>query len=1122
MVERIAEPMKNTHTDNFQTLKNELLNDIILWISVTTTLGVALSVSRILVIGWKPVMGLHIMVLVSIWSLWFGRRLISYCTRILGLLALLWIVSTGGFIQFGPIAQAGVLVVSFSFIAVLFLGNQLAWWLIAVNILSIIMIGIAASRHRLEFDLDYPIYAHHPITWLNTIWTYSSYSLIFALFGWNLLNWLLDRERVIRQEHDLKQYYLDNTQSVMVLLDNTGRITMINRKACELLGREESELLGRNWFEHALPQPSGMETSYPRFLAIMSAAEPVVAKDESPVACPDGTERLIAWENAYLADDHGQLKGVLSSGMDITERKKAEAELQQHRDHLEETVETRTLELQNANQKLSDTVFALESVGTAILWVEADTGQLLSVNQHASNLLGYTQDEMTELSVTDIDPSISRETYLKIAAEIRAKSFIRFDTVIMHKNGQLFSVELRVHYKASEAGLSARHIAFAVDISGRKLAEQALREAKEAAEAASEAKSLFLANMSHEIRTPVSAILGFTDLGLGAGPTERQRGYLTKIKTASSHLLSLVNNILDFSKIEADMLTLEELEFDLDRVLENLGLVMGDKAANRGLELVFDGDADLPRRLVGDPLRLSQILMNLVGNAIKFSEQGTIIVCLRVESWEGKSLMLRVAVSDEGCGLSPEQQAGLFTPFHQVDASTTRRYGGTGLGLVISKRLVELMEGHIWVDSELGQGTTFQFTIRLDVADLDSSANPALTHHAGRRLLVIDKNLATRRALEGQLRHLGLVAETYASWDAITKEHFTENDPYLCILIDEALPEFQNASPLREWAAKNGLPLIPLASHHRSDSMEGALFKPITMTRLEERIIDLIGSGISAGPDRAVTPALGDAALMAKSLGKIDILLVEDTEINREMMVELLQDLGLSVRWAVNGLEALREVEAKPPDAILMDCQMPVMDGYAATRKLRTQERFADLPIIALTANALSSDRDNCLAAGMNDYLSKPVDLTELIRLLVRHVKPQVSDQVQTITPKPSPPKPPIAELPGIDVRVGLARTNHNQALYFRLLRKFRDNYCHGFEANFQGALDNGDWQTAQRLAHSLKGTARTLGVELLGELAAQLEAAVKQAEPGAIPESLAILVTELQKVGVGLDGLGG
>ena len=1113
--------MKNTSTEDIDSLKNQLLDDIILWISVTTTVGVSVSLSRIFVIGWKPLMAIHLLVLISIWSLRLGRRRFSYRTRILGLLALLWIVPVAGLIQLGPLGLGGAFVVSFSFIAVLFLGDRLAWWLIAGNVFSLIMIGIAASLHWLEFDLDFQTYAHHPLVWLHTVWTFSAYAIVFALFGWRLVNWLLDRERIIRQERDLTQNYLDTVQSIMMSLDETGHITMINRKGCELLGRTEGELLGHNWFACGLPQPLGMETCYPHFLAIMKDAESAATTMESPVVCGDGTERLIAWENAYFTDDQGRLIGALSSGTDITERKQAEGELQQYREQLEETVDARTQELRNANQKLSDTLFALESVGTAIYWVEADTGRILSANQHAAQILGYTLTEMTSLTIPDIDLAVSHEAFARVADELSKKGFIRFDTQLSHKDGRQIPMEISVYYKAAEAGLPARHIAFGTDITERKLTEQVLREAKEAADVASEAKSLFLANMSHEIRTPVSAILGFTDLGLSSDPPERLRAYLTKTKAASSLLLSLVNNILDFSKIEAGMLILEKLAFDLDQLLDNLGLVMGDQAANRGLELVFDGDAALPRRLVGDPLRLSQILMNLVGNAIKFSAQGTVVVSYWGESWEGKSLMLRVAVRDEGSGLSPEQQAGLFAPFHQVDTSTTRRYGGTGLGLAISKRLVQMMEGHLWVDSELGQGSTFQFTVRLGVGEADSPAGAALPQLTGRQVLVIDDNSATRRALEGQLRRLGLVAEAYASWDSTTQEHRTENLPYLCLLVDAELPEFQAASPLREWAAKTGLPVIPLAAQHRNDGALGALFKPVTMTRLEARMLGLLGGKASAEPSRAVaTTAMRNVAAMAQSLGKADILLVEDTEINREMMVELLRNLGLSVRWAVNGLEALREAETKAPDAVLMDCQMPVMNGYEATRRLRAQQRFADLPIIALTANALSSDRDHCLAAGMNDYLSKPVDLAELIRMLVRHVKPQPSAPVATIKPQPITAGSFPTELPGIDWADGLARVNHNQALYFKLLGKFRDAYCRGFEADFQSALESGDWQTAHRLAHSLKGTARTLGVIMLGELAAQLETAVKLSEPSMIPEPLAGLVAELHRVGAGLDRL--
>jgi two-component system sensor histidine kinase/response regulator len=776
---------------------------------------------------------------------------------------------------------------------------------------------------------------------------------------------------------------------------------MINRKGCELMGREKRDLLGQNWFECAFPQPLGMKVLYPSFLATLSGTESTAESMELPLVCREGGDRWVTWENACLTDSQGRLIGMLSSGMDITERKKAEAELQQYREHLEETVDARTAELRIADAKLRDTVFALESVGTAIFWAEVDTGRLLYVNQHAANMLGYEQSEMLALAVPDIDANVTQASYPNIANIIREHRYLRFDTLQRRKDGSQIPVEMTVYFQGGEEESRARFIGFGVDISERKAIEQALREAKQMAEESSLAKDTFLANMSHEIRTPVSAILGFTDLSLAADPPERLRTFLIKTKAASSHLFSLINDILDFSKIEAGMLMLERVEFSLDQVIENLALVMGDKASERGLELVFDVDADLPRHLLGDRLRLSQILMNLVGNAIKFSEEGRVVVTFKGESPGVKSLMLRVVVSDEGIGLTPEQQATLFSAFHQADTSTTRRFGGTGLGLAISKRLVEIMGGHIWVDSEPARGSTFQFTVSLDVAGEKPLDLPASTHNEGG------------------------------------------------------------------------------------------------------------GS------------ALGDAAAIARSLGNADILLVEDTEINRDMMTELLRNVGLSVRCAVNGLEALAEVETKRPDAVLMDCQMPVMDGYEATRRLRAQGRFADLPIIALTANALSSDRDNCLAAGMNDYLSKPVDLAKLIKTLVRQVKPHApaTAPVSIATPKPIPPQRFASELPGIDLAKGLARANHNQALYFRLLGKFRDTYCRGFEADFQRALEGGDWQAAQRLAHSLKGTARILGVERLGELAAQLEAAVKQAELSAIAEPLAALLAELQQLDAGMDG---
>ncbi|BBL77133.1 histidine kinase N-terminal 7TM domain-containing protein [Methylomagnum ishizawai] len=513
-----------------------------------------------------------------------------------------------------------------------------------------------------------------------------------------------------------------------------------------------------------------------------------------------------------------------------------------------------------------------------------------------------------------------------------------------------------------------------------------LEEARRQAESANAAKGSFLANMSHEIRTPISAVLGLADLCLQTGLSERQRGYLLKIKGASTGLLGIINDILDFSKIEAGKLELEEIEFGLDEVLERLAAVVAEKARERGLELVFDGVERVSPRLVGDPLRLGQVLINLVGNAVKFSARGTVAVDFREEAGDGGVSILHVAVSDQGIGLTPAQLDGLFSPFSQADCSTTRRYGGTGLGLAISRRLVEMMGGTLSAESEYGRGSVFRFGVRL---------------RTGR----------------------------------------------------------------------------------------GGVLPPA-------------GAAI-------------DADALAAPLRGADILLVEDNIINREVLVELLDGRGLRVRSAENGLQALRAVAARKPDAVLMDCQMPVMDGYEACRALRANPAYRDLPIIALTANALDSDRERCLAAGMNAYLVKPVDLEALLRALVQWVGPARTG------PEAAPPAAPATaadSVPAIDMEAGLPRVDHNRELYLRLLRKFRNEHLPGFEAAFRAAAAAGNWETARRSAHSLKGTARTLGAERLGDRAAELEVLARQAGP--VEEALAGLAVELDRVAAAIDAL--
>ncbi len=472
--------MNSASSEDFDAQKNQLFNDILLWISISTSLGVALSVLRIVVIGWKPLMGIHIMVLVSLWSLWLGRRLFSYRVRVLGLLALIWIVSTGGLVQLGPLGLGGILVVVFSFIAILFLDGYLAWWLIVGNILSLIMIGIMASRHWLEFDLDYRIYAYHPITWTHTIWTFSAYAIIFALFGWRLMNWLLDRERVIRQERDLKQYYLDTAQSIMVSLDQTGRITMVNRKGCELLGREESELFGRNWFECALPQPLGMETLLPRFLAVMSGAESTAnTKLEYPMACRDGAERLIAWENACICDSQNRLIGMLSSGIDITEREQGEIALRESEDKFR-------LAFNNAN--------------TGMCLVDMH-GKLMQVNDKMSAIFGYSKHELEGMTVNDLAlPEYRRLSPAFIRQAVQGnKDSDTFEKHYRHRLGHIIYGQVSTSLVRDVQGQARYFISQVQDITDRKKVEEALKNSEERLRLITDIAPVFLAEIDKEL-----------------------------------------------------------------------------------------------------------------------------------------------------------------------------------------------------------------------------------------------------------------------------------------------------------------------------------------------------------------------------------------------------------------------------------------------------------------------------------------------------------------------------------------------------------------------------------------------------------------------------------------------
>ncbi|SMF94172.1 PAS fold-containing protein [Methylomagnum ishizawai] len=863
---------------------------------------------------------------------------------------------------------------------------------------------------------------------------------------------------------------------------------------------------------------------------------------EYRVVRSDGDIRWVEDRGSPVRDAAGRVYRVVGIVHDVTQRHRMIEELDRHHHHLEHLVAERTEQLREANRALlvhAEEIADLYNNAPCGYHSLGSDGAFMAVNDTELAWLGYGREEVLGRNFAEFlapaSAELFRATFPGFKRTGRVKD-LEYDLVC--KDGGVLPVLLSATAVRDAAGayLMSRSILF--DNRERKARDQEIaqlnaeltRRAAEAEEA-SRAKSVFLANMSHEIRTPMSAILGLADLCLASGPGERQRDYLEKIRRAADSLLRIINDILDFSKIEAGKLTLETMEFGLEPVLDNLATLLAGQAKERGLELIFDVDDNLPQVLVGDPLRLGQILVNLVSNAIKFSERGEVVVALDLEAQHGREVELRVAVSDQGIGLTPEHRAVLFSAFSQADSSTTRRFGGTGLGLAISKRLVESMGGRIGVDSVFGRGSTFYFTVRLGLPGQEAAPRPETwrARCRGRRALLIDGSATVRRVLAKRLAGLGMVVDAYASITAALAAVADGGAPeYLFALVALDPPGLGGVESLHRFCRRLGLGaithFIPMAAPSAvPPTWEGggtALTKPVTSGHLREILRGRLG--LAREPVHEV-PCGGDTlAELAAPLAGADILLVEDTEINREMMADILENLGMRPRVAGNGREALRAVARAVPEAVLMDCQMPIMDGYEATRELRKQAHLRALPIIALTAHAMANDRERCLEAGMNAYLSKPVDIPQLIRALAQWVRPRARSGVPAGVSPPAagsvPPPDLPAVLPGIDLQAGLERTGGNPPLYLRLLRKFRDSHGRDFERDCRAALDAGEFGTARRLAHSLKGVAKSLGAEPLGELAARLETALADNGPTATMEAdLRALCEELGGVARGL-----
>ncbi|OON62876.1 hypothetical protein B0920_05440 [Massilia sp. KIM] len=637
------------------------------------------------------------------------------------------------------------------------------------------------------------------------------------------------------------------------------------------------------------------------------------------------------------------------------------------------------------------------------------------------------------------------------------------------------------------------------------LRTKAMQNAMLRAEAGARMKSEFLANMSHEIRTPMNAIIGMSRLALMGEPSPRLRNYLSKVLGASEHLMALINDILDHSKIEAGKLQIESLPFELDEMLDHLASLIGVRTDAKGLELVFRVAPGVPARLVGDPLRLGQVLINLTGNAVKFTERGEIVVSVTVEARHAAGVSLRFAVSDTGIGMSPEQIGRLFQSFTQADSSITRRYGGTGLGLSISRQLVELMGGEISVSSTPNAGSCFSFTVPLGIAPGQAAGNAPASILQGVRALVVDDSPTAREALVEMLHALGVRADAVDGGHACLARLETARrarDPYRVVLMDYRMPEMdgmQTIRRIRECAPGEAPPAILMVSaltrdavlrHEGEPAFDAFLHKPVGPALLYHSLLQVLQP--AADP-----PAPAAAAERWPDLSRLDgarILLAEDNADNREVALDFLAAARMRVDVAVDGAEALRMALDGDYDLVLMDIQMPELDGLSAARELRRHAHLDGLPIVAMTAHALPSDRARSLAAGMNDHLTKPIDPDLLFACLIRWIdparlvgRPLPEGETGRAAPAAEEAGPPLPAAPGIDWEQALAKVDGRRSLLDKRAASFVREYA-GAPKALRDALAQGDHARLQALAHNLKSSAAYVGALELAAAASRME----------------------------------
>ena len=874
---------------------------------------------------------------------------------------------------------------------------------------------------------------------------------------------------------------------------------------------------------------------------------------EEKVIRPDGSVFWVLTNKVPLLNPDGTFFGVLGTYQDITDRKRAEDQIRMNEKRLESIV--------SITQSSADTIQDLldQALDAAVAMTHSRIGYIYRYDgeTHEFTLNSYSKDVMKECAIAQprtlyqlektglwgeafrqgkpvLVNDFQGDNPLKKGYPEGHVALIRFLTVPVYSHSRIVGV-VGVGNKATDYDqtdvLQLTLLSDAVwKLADRIISEQALREARDAAETASRVKSEFLANMSHEIRTPMNAIIGLGHLALQTDLTPKQKDYLTKISSSAQSLLSIINDILDFSKIEAGRLEMEFSPFDLGDTLGHIGTLVSVSAEEKGLEVMFNVPSDVPRALIGDSMRLGQILANLVNNAVKFTEKGEIVISCEMAERGDDFAVLRFSVRDSGIGMTAAQIATLFNPFMQADSSITRKYGGTGLGLTICRHLVELMKGEIHVDSIPGKGSTFVFTVHFGLqADESPRCLVPPSDLRGLHVLVVDDNAVSREILRDMLASFSFdITEADSGHAAIAELERTsrnpEGKPISLVLMDWKMPGMDGfeATRLIRGNESSHAPVVIMISafgreemRHKAEALGLSAFltKPVQPSALYNAILEAFGTAQQ-------TPQSGNENPLAdewKTLRGARILVVEDHELNQQVAREVLEGGGMTVSLANNGRDGVAAVFESPVpfDAVLMDLQMPEMDGYEATRLIREKKNEWELPIIAMTAHAMSDERLKCLAAGMNDHIAKPFQTRDLFEILGRWIhsgrtaiEPDMTIPARTGTLKPED----LPDLPGINIPSALSRINGNVKLFRDLVTGFCDEHRNTAE-DLKQAIFRQDYSLAKTMLHPLKSTTGNIGATDLHLTVKCLEDAILSGNSDNLHEYLPVFEMQLHQI---------